>query len=55
MLVRQEYSQKVKDLRRALEDLRHEKELADAKAARASELEEVVHGMCSTVAEDIFR
>lgn len=32
----------MRDLRRALEDLRHEKEVADAKASRASDLEDVV-------------
>lgn len=38
----QSYAQKVRDLRRALEDLRHEKELSDIKAGRVSELEETV-------------
>lgn len=38
----EEYSQKVRDLRRALEDLRYEKETTDAKASRADDLEEVV-------------
>jgi Ca2+-binding EF-hand superfamily protein len=38
----EEYSQKVRDLRRALEDLRYEKETTDAKASRADDLEELV-------------
>jgi chromosome segregation ATPase len=38
----EEYAQKVKDLRRALEDLRREKEHTDARAARADELEDQV-------------
>jgi hypothetical protein len=37
-----DYAQKVRDLRRALEELRHEKEGTDAKAVRAEELEEAV-------------
>ena len=38
----EEYAQKVKDLRRALQDLRREKEHTDARAARADELEDQV-------------
>ena len=38
----QENAQKVRDLRRVLEDLRHEKEATDAKSVRADELEETV-------------
>ncbi len=38
----QEYSQKVKELRRALEELRSEKEMSDAMAARAAALKEEV-------------
>ena len=37
-----ENAQKVRDLRRVLEDLRHEKEATDAKSIRADELEETV-------------
>jgi chromosome segregation ATPase len=38
----EDYAQKVRDLRRALEELRYEKESTDAKAVRADELEELV-------------
>jgi DNA repair exonuclease SbcCD ATPase subunit len=38
----EDYVQKVRDLRRALEELRYEKESTDAKAVRADELEELV-------------
>ena len=37
----------MRDLRRALEELRHEKESTDAKAARADELEETVRELRS--------
>ena len=37
-----EYQQKVRDLRHALEDLRHEKSLIDTKAAKAESLQEAV-------------
>lgn len=37
-----DYSQKVRDLRRALEELRHEKDISDTKADRADELDRVV-------------
>ena len=36
----EDYSKKVRDLRRILEELRHEKDISDAKAARVEELEE---------------
>lgn len=36
----EDYSKKVRDLRRVLEELRHEKDISDAKAARVEELEE---------------
>jgi Ca2+-binding EF-hand superfamily protein len=36
----QEYAKTVRDLRRALEELRHEKEISDVKATHANELEE---------------
>jgi Ca2+-binding EF-hand superfamily protein len=36
------YAQKVRDLRRALEDLRYEKELSDIKAGRVKEQEETI-------------
>jgi myosin heavy subunit len=38
----EEYHQKVKDLRRSLEELRYEKEISDVKAARVDALEETV-------------
>jgi DNA repair exonuclease SbcCD ATPase subunit len=38
----EDYAQKVRDLRRALEELRYEKESTDAKAVRADELEDLV-------------
>ena len=38
----EDYAQKVRDLRRALEELRHEKEYTDAKAARSDEMEDLV-------------
>ena len=42
VLCSQEYHQKTKELRRALQDLRDEKELSDAKAARVEALEEML-------------
>ena len=38
----EESAQKVRELRRVLEDLRHEKEITDIKAARVNDLEEAV-------------
>lgn len=38
----EEYHQKVKELRRSLEELRHEKEISDAKAMRVESLEDTV-------------
>jgi Ca2+-binding EF-hand superfamily protein len=38
----EENARKVRELRRALEDLRHEKEITDIKAARVTDLEEAV-------------
>lgn len=42
-----DYAQKVRDLRRALEELRHEKDISDTKADRADELERAVSEMRS--------
>lgn len=38
----EDYAHKVRDLRRALEELRHEKNIVDSKASRAEELEDTV-------------
>lgn len=37
-----DYAKKVRELRRILEELRYEKEIADTKASRTNELEEIV-------------